>query len=277
MAYEYVIYEKVEDGIARITLNRPEVLNAFHMDMAHEIWAAADEALKDDEVAVLIYRGAGRAFSVGRDFKYSAELQKKQDPQGWRRAFTGFGEQTWFYPKITIAQVQGYAFGGGQQLAVFSDITIAAEGSQFGSPEDRYGDVRGGSHYLNFLCGPKIAKEWVLTGRTIDAADALRIGLINRVVPPEKLEEETMSYARDFVAVERKNPGFLRANKWDVIRAYPQMFFIAPTANIVKESVALREYGAKAKETQERFYAKVEREGIHAALDDLHKGFATRP
>ncbi len=276
MAYENLIYEKVEDGIARITLNRPEVLNALNVPLLYEIYEAAEEAARDNEIAVLVYRGAGRAFCAGRDFKYSGMLQT-EDPQGWyawRRSWKGLGTQTWFHPKVTVAQVHGYALGGGLHLSVLSDITIAAEGTKFGYPEARYGILAGEDHFWNLLCGPKKTKEWLLTGRNIDAKEAYEWGMINAVVPAEKLEETVMTLAKDLVTMERKNPGYLRANKWEVTRAYPEMYRMAMPMYFSVESQAHREYFLATKESQERFYTKVAKEGIHAALDEMHEGFS---
>ena len=163
MSDEQIIYDKPEEGIARITLNRAEALNALTLPMLDEIHAAAAEAAEDSDVAVLIYRGMGRAFCVGRDFKYSGELQT-EDPEGWfawRRRYRDFGPQTWTHPKATIAQVQGYALGGGHSIAAGCDITIASEDARFGYPEQRYGQLAGEWHVWNWIMGPKKTKEYV--------------------------------------------------------------------------------------------------------------------
>src|SRR5438105_3904924 len=134
--YEHLVYDIPVPGVARITLNRPEVLNALHVPLLNEIYEAAAAAADDDAVAVLVYAGNGRSFCAGRDFKYSGTLQT-EDPQGWfawRRAYKGLGDQTWCHPKPTIAQVQGYALGTGSHLATLCDITVAAEGARFGYP-----------------------------------------------------------------------------------------------------------------------------------------------
>src|SRR5690349_9566899 len=118
MAYNSLIYEILEDGIACITLNRPESLNALNTELLLEIYDAAKVAGEDPKVVVLMYQGAGRSFCAGRDFKHSAELQKTEEGwYAWRRRYRGFGPQTWLHPKATIAAVQGHALGGGHNLA----------------------------------------------------------------------------------------------------------------------------------------------------------------
>ena len=280
VGYRFIIYDKPEAGIARITLNRPEVLNAVHIPLMEEIHQAADEAAKDDEVAVLIYRGAGRAFCVGRDFKYAGELQTK-DPDGWfawRKRYRGFGPQTWTHPKATIAQIHGHALGGGHDLAVSSDITIAANGTQLGYPEARYGLLMGGRHVWNWLAGPKITKEYVFTGRTISAEEAVVCGLINRAVPLEKLEETVLSIARDIVTMERRNPGYIGANKTQINQRHLELgslttFNPAVIAQFPNET----KYLTDSKGSQEKFFTKVSREGFHKATDSMHEGFGETP
>lgn len=280
MEYKFLIYDKPEPGIARITLNRPEVLNAIHLPLMDEVHHAAAAAAEDDDIAVLIYRGAGRAFCVGRDFKFAGDLQT-QDPEGWyawRRRYRGFGAQTWTHPKVTIAQVHGHALGGGHDLAISSDITIAAEGTQLGYPEARYGLLMGGRHVWNWLAGPKKTKEYVFTGRTISAEEAAACGLINRAVPLERLEETVMSMARDVVTMERRNPGYMMANKVQINQRHLELgslttFNPAVIAQIPNET----KYLGDSKGSQEKFFTKVKREGFHAATDDMHAGFVETP
>ena len=278
MSYKYLIYDKPEDGIARITLNRPEVLNALNTELLLEIYAAADEAAQDDSVVVVVYRGTGRSFCVGRDFKHSAELQKSEEGWfAWRKRYKGFGPQTWMHPKATIAQVQGHALGGGHNLAVACDLTIVADNSMFGYPEARYGQLAGRNHMWNWLVGPKKTKEFLFTGRNMDAQEALRIGLVNHVVPLADLDSTVLTFARDIVNIERKNPGYIRLNKMDInYRHQELMLYTTINPDVAAQKALETEYITKMKKSQESFYTKVAEKGIHAAMDDMHEGFNTR-
>jgi len=279
VVYEYLIYDRPEDGIARITFNRPEVLNAFHIPMIEEIQQAAKEAAEDDSVVVLVYRGAGRAFCAGRDFKYSGKLQTG-DPEGWyawRRRFHGTGPETWLHPKATIAQVHGYALGGGQNLAAACDITIAAEDARFGYPEARYGLLFGGMHIWNWLMGPKKTKEYVFTGRNFGAREAMMHGLVNQVVPLDGLEKATLDMARDVVTIERRSPGYIRANKAQINSRHLEISNFTTVNPRVAEQIPIEtEFIINSVKAQEEFYADVERLGMEKALKQLHSGFTTR-
>lgn len=274
--YEFILYEKPEDGIARITLNRPEVLNALHIPMVEELYSAAEDAATDDAVVVLIYRGAGRSFCAGRDLKYSGTLQT-QDSEGWfawRRQWKGIGEQTWLHPKVTIAQVQGHAVGGGHDLAVASDITIAAEDARFGFPEARYGASHGDTHIWNWLMGPKKTKEYMFTGRLFGAQEALMFGLINQVVPVEHLEKTTLELARDVVVIERRNPGYTRILKTQINSRHLEISnYTNVNRRVLEQYVIDAEYGQKAKASTENFYKEVDELGVGGALKKLHSGY----
>jgi len=279
MAYEFLIYDIPEDGIARITLNRPEILNAFHIPLLEEIYAAAEEAATDPQIVVLLYRGAGKSFCVGRDFKYSGALQTG-DPEGWfawRRSNKGFGPQTWSHPKATIAQVQGYALGGGHNLAVGCDLTIASTDARFGYPEARYGTRGGRDHMWNWLIGPKKTKEYLFTGRNMNADEALRIGLVNQVVPLEKLDEVTLTMARDIVQIERHNPGYIRLNKMDINYRHPELMMNTTlNPDLHEHKVMETEFLTRMKKSQENFYTTVAEKGIHEALGGMHSGFSSK-
>lgn len=276
--YKYVIYEpRVEDGIARITLNRPEVMNAFHLPMVDEINAALHAAEEDPQVATVIIRGAGRAFCAGRDFKYSGELQKN-DPSGWhawRRRFHSPGRTLWRLKKVTIAQVHGYALGGGNGLAVEADITIAAEGTKFGYPDVRFGMAQMAPHIFNFTMGPKKTKEAFFTGRFIDAQEAYYFHLINRVVPLDGLEEEVLGIARDVVANERKHPGQLECMKFQINRCHPAL--LESTDQYAADGYqAEREYISKMVDVQTKYFALAADKGARAMIDEMQQGHSGR-
>jgi enoyl-CoA hydratase len=196
MTFECIIYEKKE-GIAVITLNRPQVLNAMNKQLWLDMEQALADAREDDGVKVLILTGTGRAFSTGADLKDS----KGRTLKAYRDYLVHLQEisrQIIRYPKPTIAAVNGFALGSGYELALACDIRIAAEGAKFGSPEARVSSsVTGGAMRLvQELVGPGKARELLFTCDYIDGKEAERIGLVNRAVPTEALMEETMAMAK---------------------------------------------------------------------------------
>jgi len=208
MDYETLIYEKA-DGIARITLNRPEKLNALAYPMEPEIGMAVDEAGRDNEVRVLVITGAGRGFCAGGDFRYSqvrtgevsaeeAEIGGESIPGRLiQRLFQGILTLQRM-DKPTIAMVNGPAVGGGFDLALACDLRIGSPNSRFMVAFTRIGLVpaTGGAWLLPRVVGLPKALELIYTGDFVEAEEAHRIGLLNQLVPSEKLEEETMSLAR---------------------------------------------------------------------------------
>jgi enoyl-CoA hydratase/carnithine racemase len=196
--FEFVEYE-TRDRIAYVTLNRPRILNAFHLPMYEEILAAFATAERDDEVRVIVVRGNGRAFCAGRDFKYSADLQLEGGQTVWRRRYKLFGGATWFNNKITIAQVHGYALGGGGSLALLCDLTFAAAGTKFGYPETRHG-IASKTMVWPWTLGLKAANEVIASGRLITAEECVHLRLVNDVVPldalPDRVDEVAQQIAR---------------------------------------------------------------------------------
>ena len=192
-----VRYER-QGIIGYIVLNRPHVLNAMNDEWLHDLLAMAEQARVDTEVRVIVVRGEGRAFCAGADLKDSAvhrELADYRDhhmrpQQDIARVFRRMG-------KPVIAQVHGYAVGGGCELALLADIRIAAEGSQFGFPEVRVGATvtLGGVYNLSRIVGAGKAFELLYTTDFIDAREAERIGLVNRVVPLEQLHTTVTALA----------------------------------------------------------------------------------
>lgn len=188
--FETIIYEK-KHRVAWVTLNRPEVLNARNDQLRRELIQALKQARDDEEVSVIVITGAGdKAFCAGADISEFLELT----PAEWlRRRYAG--ESDYLYirqiPKPVVAMVNGYAFGGGFELAMACDIVIASENARFSQREIRVGVIPGGggTQVLPRLIGEKRAKEIVFTGKDISAKEALELGLVNKVVPREKLRE----------------------------------------------------------------------------------------
>jgi len=185
MAYEFIRYEK-RNHIATLTINRPEVMNAIHPGAAEEMAAAWDDFAADPDARVAILTGAGeKAFSAGNDLKWTAQHGAPRMPKG------GFGgitsrDDLW---KPVIAAVNGFALGGGLELALACDIVIAAEHATLGLPEPRVGlmAAAGGVHRLPRHIPLKIAMGMMLTARPITAAEGARLGLVNAVVPAAEL------------------------------------------------------------------------------------------
>lgn len=211
-----VRYEK-KDHVARVTLDRPEVLNAMDLRMHEELGAIWDEIEADDEVRVAVLAGAGeRSFSVGQDLKERARLDEAGDlvttfgsrgRPGWPRLTDRFT-----LSKPVLARVQGYALGGGCELALACDLIIASEQAVFGLPEAQLGLIpgAGGAFRLARQLPLKLAMGHLLTGRRLDAATALQHGLLNEVVPAERLDDCVEEWTRDLV---RSAPLSVRAIK----------------------------------------------------------------
>ncbi len=188
MSYNKIILER-ENGIARIILNRPEVLNAIDEELLTELVAALDEIEKDDTVNVVILTGAGRAFSGGRDIKDILDGQGR--PGGAR--YSALENLS----KPVIAAVNGYCFTGAFELVMCADIIIASEDAVFSDTHARFGIIPGGgqTQRLPRQIGAKKAKELMFTGDRISASEAERIGIVNKVVPREKLEDAAREMA----------------------------------------------------------------------------------
>jgi enoyl-CoA hydratase len=189
MSYELLTFA-VADRIATVTVNRPDKLNALSDATIAELGRAIDEARDRDDVAGILLTGAGRAFVAGADI---AELSSQSSAEAKRRSRRG--QQVFrrceTSPKPTVAAVNGFALGGGCELAMACHVRVASEAAKFGQPETKLGIVPGygGTQRLPRLVGQGRALQLLLTGEMIDAAEAFRIGLVNRVVPGGELLE----------------------------------------------------------------------------------------
>ena len=213
---EPVLYEKAEDGIAVITLHRPGVLNAINGDMTAGLKDALATADADDDVRVVILRGAGRAFSAGGDITESSRRILAND-QGAEQGTPGAAHiAVWELGKPVIAAVHGYAIGLAFELAGVCDFTVLAEDAKVGEIQIRHGY---GPPVLMtpYVVTLKRAKEILLLGEMIDAKEALAMGLVNRVVPAEGVMDEAMSLARRIAALPAAT---VRMNKKLINRSY---------------------------------------------------------
>jgi enoyl-CoA hydratase/carnithine racemase len=203
MNYERIIYEK-KNGIATITMNRPEVLNAINQAMMTEIMQAMNDAERDLSVLVLVFKGAGRAFSSGFDIKEMGELTElcQKDPHAYIRYLQEWEHTLMLrirkFEKPTIAAVNGYAIGLAHGMALLCDMRVASMDAKFGPRFVKIGLVpgEGETFVLPALVGYGHAMEYLLTGEYITAEEAYRIGLANRIVPLEQLDQATQELAQ---------------------------------------------------------------------------------
>ncbi|HDI60622.1 MAG TPA: enoyl-CoA hydratase/isomerase family protein [Desulfobacteraceae bacterium] len=216
MAYNNLIYE-VSDGIATLTFNRPKALNALNRELLNEFTAALEQTAADEAVRVLVLTGAGdKAFVAGADITEIARCTPLQ-----AKRFAALGQmaisrlQAMDIP--VIAAVNGFALGGGTEMALACDFIYASEKARFGLPEITLGIIPGfgGTQRLPRLIGANAAKELIFTGRMIGAEEAARLGIVNRVCPPEGLMEAVLETARTIAAKGRVS---LRAAKQAVNR-----------------------------------------------------------
>jgi len=202
--FEDIKYERTADGIAKITINRPKVRNAFRPLTVGELKQAFDLARDDAEIGVVILTGEGpEAFCSGGDQRVRGKAGYVDSKGVPRLNILDVQKQIRSLPKPVVAMVAGYAIGGGHVLHVVCDITIAAENARFGQTGPRVGSFDGGlgSSYLARIVGQKKAREIWFLCRQYDAKQALDMGLVNTVVPLERLEEETLQWCREMLAL----------------------------------------------------------------------------
>jgi len=211
--YDDILYEKA-DGIAKITINRPDVRNAFRPKTVNEMIDAMDEAREDPEVGVVILTGAGtEAFCSGGDQRVRGNAGYVGEDKVPRLNVLDLQKRIRALPKPVIAMVAGYAIGGGHVLHVVCDLTIAADNARFGQTGPKVGSFDGGfgSSYLARIVGQKKAREIWFLCRQYDAQQALEMGLVNTVVPLAQLETETLKWCREMLALSPMALRFLKA------------------------------------------------------------------
>ena len=214
LEFEDIIFEKSDEGIAKITINRPEVRNAFRPLTVKEMQQALEDAREDSGIGVIILTGAGeKAFCSGGDQRIRGDAGYQDSGTGHLRLnVLDFQRQIRSCPKPVVAMVAGYAIGGGHVLHVMCDLSIAADNAVFGQTGPKVGSFDGGygSSYLARIVGQKKAREIWFLCRQYDARQALEMGLINTVVPLAQLEEETIQWCREML---RMSPIALRCLK----------------------------------------------------------------
>jgi len=260
-----VRYE-AEDNVGVITLDRADKLNAINSVMKDEIIAAFAHADKDAATSVIVLRANGRSFSAGFDLGHSPDRGKDSgaaDPNTWdailHRSFD-FGMSPWSTTKPVIASVQGHVLGGGCELALMCDLTIAAEDAKFGEPEVRFSHL-GPLMVMPWFIGLKRARELLLFGDMIDAQTALQFGMVNRVVPTAELREETMRYAKRLALISAE------ALRWGK-RVINRGAEIAGLRSAVEAGVdSFVSLYATQTEVGREFGRRVQQEGLKAALE----------
>lgn len=209
--YQDIIYEK-KDGVARVTINRPEVYNAFRDLTIDEMIDAFENANADESVGVIVLSGAGgKAFSTGGDVKWEGEFNPAKGRALFRRIMK-LAHAIRNNGKPVIAAVDGYCVGGGNELNLLCDLTIATERSQFGQAGPRMGSVPVwyGTQMLPRVLGEKRAREMVFLCHLYSAREAYEMGLVNKVVPNDRLEEAVAEWCQELL---EKSPQALRIAK----------------------------------------------------------------
>ena len=213
-SYTDINFEKSNEGIAKITINRPEVRNAFRPLTIREMRAALNDAREDTKIGVIILTGEGeKAFCSGGDQRIRGSAGYEDSETGHLRLnVLDFQREIRTCPKPVVAMVAGYAIGGGHVLHVMCDLTIAADNAIFGQTGPKVGSFDGGygSSYLARMVGQKKAREIWFLCRQYTAQQALEMGMVNTVVPLEKLEEETLQWSREML---KHSPMALRCLK----------------------------------------------------------------
>lgn len=195
--YNEIFFEVIED-VAWITIDRPEVMNAFREQTLDELTDAVKATREDPSIVAAVITGAGnKAFSAGGDFHAMTKLNRSNAVH-WNDRMLGLAMAIRGVPIPVIAMVHGYCMGGGHELALWCDLVISADDGVFGQTGARVGacPTVGATQYIPRLIGDRLAKEMIFLCRTFNAEEAVKIGLINKVVPKAKLREETMSWCQ---------------------------------------------------------------------------------
>lgn len=254
----------VEDigPVRRLTMNRPEALNALNHELTEAMSVAIREAGDDPSVHVVIVRGAGRAFCAGYDLNEDAS-EGELDARSWYEGLDGSAAKMLEFldcPKPTIAQVHSYCLAGGTDLMLACDLAVVADDSYFG-----YVDVRFGSGvvsmFLPWVVGVRAAKEMLFTGEDrIPAEEALRIGLVNRVVPRDELDDATLALANE---IAKNEPFVVQTTKRAVNRAWDVAGFRAAMAANIELDVMIETTNLPARDEFRRI---TNEQGLKAAI-----------
>lgn len=261
---EPIVLYRTEGSVSIITMNRPEKLNALNQDLKSGLMEAFKRADEDATTSVVVLRAAGRSFCVGYDVgpKDASREAWKHDALRWHehlKSSVKFELAPWDMRKPVIAEVQGHALGGGCELAMVCDLTIASDDALFGEPEVRFSNV-GPGMVMPWFIGLKKARELLFFGDMIDAQTALDLGMINRVVPKAELETACLKFAKRLSLI---SPEALYVAKLAINRGADAAGF-RNAINVGLDVVAPL-YAAKT-EAGGKFSEITDRDGLGAAL-----------
>jgi enoyl-CoA hydratase/carnithine racemase len=281
MSYQNLIYG-VEDKVATITLNRPDRMNALSRNLEAEIHLAFDEADADRSVRAIILTGSGPAFCAGYDqAAVSPTGVRPTDPQGkshaeyieyWQRQDSGrvnHWTHMWGLGKPVIAAVNGWAMGGGFWYQLAADITIASDKAVFAQPEVRH--ISNTTYLFTALCGWKAANRWALTGDHFDAQEALRIGMVNEVVPHDELMPRARALAQRIALVPEPS---IRLNK--AIAMQGMLASGVNSALLLEGTLGALAHSSHSEE-RERLFEAQRSKGLKAYLDLRDGPFQPEP
>jgi enoyl-CoA hydratase len=257
---EVVLYER-RGPSAWITLNRPDKLNALSHELRDALSAALQRAADDDEVRVVVLTGNGRAFSAGYDMSEEAAISLASAAE-WRSELAADVDvtmQLWRLSKPTIALVRGWCLAGGLETAMAADLLVCTPDARFGEPEIRYGSGPV-ALLMPYVLNQRVTRELLFTGDTIDADEALRVGLVNRVVAADRIEEEV---SRLVARIAPTPLAVLKLTKQAINRAYLCMGLAEAVEANIDLSAILNSAGTPE---QEQFDTIVRTEGLKAAL-----------
>lgn len=263
--YTHLLYEVDEDRICWLTLNRPEKLNAMNLKLIAELQAGLERADAAEDVNVIVIQGAGRGFCAGHDLDEDAAEDRSSIYEYRAHYFKQFDEFTtpWRITKPVIASVNSIAIGKGFELSLFCDVTIASDDTRIGYNEVRYG-ISGHCMFLPWLVNMKTAKDLLLTGRELTAAEAKEMGLVTEVVPLEQLKEATLKKARLMARIPRE---MQRMHKMYLNRVY-EMQGLRTATDYYLEQVAI--LGAQPVSEYEAFSKATAELGLKTALAEAN-------
>ena len=266
--YDHLIYEVDADHICWLTLNRPEKLNAMNLKLIHELQAGLERADEDEDVNVIVIQGAGRAFCAGHDLAEDAEEDRSSIYEYRAHYFKQFDEFTtpWRLTKPVIASVNSIAIGKGFELSLCCDVTIASDDTRLGYNEVRYG-ISGHCMFLPWLVGMKAAKDLLLTGRELTAAEAKELGLVTQVVPLAELKEAVHKKALLMARIPRE---MQRMHKMYLNHVY-EMQGIRTATDYYLEQVAIM--GAQPVPEYEAFSKATVQKGLKVALAEAQERY----
>lgn len=253
---------EIRDGVAWLTINRPKKINALSSGVVQALTAHVRDLQADDRVKVIVLRGSGNHFSVGYDISEEVEVGLAR-PEDWHGALSnnvGLSMAVWASQKPTIAAVDGWCLAGACELAMACDMIVATDRAQFGEPEIRFGSGPV-TLLMPFILGQKKTMELLLTGDTISAAEAERLGMINRVVAPEALDQTVAQLAQKIALTPLIT---LRLTKIALTRAYEAMGLRNAVNSNLDLAATLN--AAQAPEKTE-FVTLVRERGLRKALD----------